>query len=304
MEAEKGVFDGATPWPPPTTETYLSHGELGGFPTNPTPFTTLTTTPLFTLLNTSDPIQMAYFNNINDATFYPIPDISGELGFYPFAEQASATEEIGMVNPTFPDWWSMTGQPGPVACSPANFWTTGNGYGECQSNPFVDQCLTREPLDQVDSTTSYATSDNGYGQPQYSGHSWPAVDQQVQHHHTNFSSWDVSNASAPMPETLAMLPAHSSGERRSYFEPPRNLIFTNHKQFSLTIGGPTRAGSLLATPMWKIVEHNRHCTICPTSHRKMCAHYIRPMPVQLGPSYCQRGGSSHMECPTPTRTSM
>jgi len=55
---ENGVFNHATPRPPPTVETYLSHGELeGGFPHIPNPtYPTFTTASLFTLLNSSEPI--------------------------------------------------------------------------------------------------------------------------------------------------------------------------------------------------------------------------------------------------------
>jgi len=77
---------------------------------------------------------MASFNNADDTTFYPVPDVSGEFGFYPFAEQTSATDGVGMVDSTFPDSWSTAGQPGPVARSPANLLTTANSYGECQPN--------------------------------------------------------------------------------------------------------------------------------------------------------------------------
>jgi len=85
---------------------------------------------------------MAYFDNTNNTDFYPLHDISGELGFYPFAEQTSATEEIGMVeNSTFSDWWGMVGQLGPVTCPPTNPWTTVSNCGECQSNAFIGRCL-------------------------------------------------------------------------------------------------------------------------------------------------------------------
>jgi len=188
----------------------------------------LTTTSFFSLLDTSDPIQMAYFNDTNNASFHPVSDVPGELGFYPFAEQTSGTEEVGMLdNSAFSDRWSMVGQPEPVACSPTNLWDTASGYGECQFHPFVDQSLTREPPDQVASATSYSSWDNGYGQPLYPDYHLPGAIQQTRYCHPGFSGWDVPLADVAVPEILAVAPIPSSGECRSHLETSRDLILTN-----------------------------------------------------------------------------
>ena len=247
---------------------------------------------------------MTYFNN-TDANFYPISDVPEELGCYPFVEQTPATEGVGMAdNSIFPDWWTTAEQVVPVARSPTNFYTTANNCGECQFNLFVDRDLTREPPGPVASATSYATWGNSYGQPEYPVHDWPAAGQQVTYHHPGFSSWDVSLASVAVPETLAVAPTPGSGECRSYFETRRNLTSTNYEQFRSTTGGPTRASSLLAPPMWKVLEHSGHCaTPLTPSHGKTYIRYIRSMLVRLGLRYCRLGGSSRMECPVPARTS-
>jgi len=73
---------------------------------------------------------MAYFDNTNDANFYPTSDVPRNVDFYPFLGLTSATEKVDMVNnTTFPDW-SMVGQPEPVVYSPTNLWATASNCGE------------------------------------------------------------------------------------------------------------------------------------------------------------------------------
>ena len=140
---------------------------------------------------------MAYFNDTDNASFHPISDVPRGFSLYPFLVQISATEEVGMVNDhTFPDFWSMVGQPEPVVCSPTDLWATASNCGECRFKLFVDQYLTREHPDPVTSATPYATWDNSFSQPQYPGYYWPPAGQRAQYHHPNLSTRDCSLASA------------------------------------------------------------------------------------------------------------
>jgi len=151
---------------------------------------------------------MAYFNNTDSPSFYPISEVPGEVNFYPFLAQASATEEVGVVgdytDTTFPGWWSTIGQPGPAVYSPTTLLATTSNCGECHPNFLVEQCLTREPPEPVATATSYATRYNGYCQPPYPGNYWPAVGQQAQYLRPSHSSSDspLVSASVYQPEAV------------------------------------------------------------------------------------------------------
>ena len=145
--AKKGVFDKATPGPPPTTEIYLSHERSGGgffpHPSNVV-YPTLETTSLFTLPNSYHRIPMAYFNDTNNTNFYPTLSAPGELDAYPSLNHTSVTEEFNeQAYNTFPYRWGMVGQAGLTANSP-----TRANYGRCHYNIFVDQCLRHKSQNQ------------------------------------------------------------------------------------------------------------------------------------------------------------
>jgi hypothetical protein len=186
---------------------------------------------------------MAYYNNTN---FYSTSSAFGEPDAYQFLSQTSAAEEVNdQAYGTFANGWGMAGQPGPVVGSPTNLRDVAN-YGKYHCRLFVDQRLRRESLDSVASSASYATWVDGYGQPSYSGHYWPAAGQQAQSYHSGFSSRDDSFASTVASETSTVVPIPSSGKYLFYFSTLRNRVLTDHDQSRSTTGGLTGADPLPA----------------------------------------------------------
>jgi len=93
---------------------------------------TLTNDSLSTLLNTSNRIPMAHFNNIDDTGFYAAFSMSNELEAYPFLNHWSSTQEFGyQTNDALTDHWSMPQQPELQVGSPANLWATSYGKYCC-----------------------------------------------------------------------------------------------------------------------------------------------------------------------------
>lgn len=134
--AEIGVFNKASPWPPPTAETYLSQAESEGglFPQPPNAvYPALSTAFLFTLLDAFNPIQMAYFNN-NNADLRSGPSGSGVYAHFPSLSQTLATNTEGPVDPRY----------------------DGPSYGERYSSRFIDRRLTRR--EPPGSATSHASN--------------------------------------------------------------------------------------------------------------------------------------------------
>jgi len=184
--AEKGVLERATPWPPSTAGAYLSRREfVGDFSSLPNAvYPALTTASLSTPLDAFHPTQMAYFNDPNNADFYS--SVSGGFYSYPppsqtFAIDTERTNGQTYTDPTDP--WSMVRQSGPMV-EPINLWATANS-GERHSDPFIDSCLTCEPLESVAPTTSYTSRTDGY--------SWPSYDRsanyrQAQSHYSGYLS--------------------------------------------------------------------------------------------------------------------
>ena len=105
---------------------------------------TLTTTSLFTLLNTSHRIPMDYFNNADSASFYPTSSATSELDEYPFFGQISSTKDFDVqAYNAFASCWGMTEIPCiPIGASTSLQETAGHGKHCCHL--FVESCLTPE----------------------------------------------------------------------------------------------------------------------------------------------------------------
>ena len=92
-------------------------------------YPTLTTASLFTLLNASHyPIQMAYFDNTDNANFYFTSSAPEALYAYPVLSQPSTGEGVNEPT-TFAYDWSTAEQLGPTVGSATDSQVAAN-YGE------------------------------------------------------------------------------------------------------------------------------------------------------------------------------
>jgi len=80
---------------------------------------------------------MAYYNNADDASFYPISAFD-ELDTYPFLNQISATEGENIEAPhTFTDDWNVGGQPDYMVGSLTSLGAEPS-FGKNDYSPFDD----------------------------------------------------------------------------------------------------------------------------------------------------------------------
>ena len=149
---------------------------------------------------------MAYFNNTNNAGFYPSSSFSGGLDAYPYLSQGSATEEFNhQISGTFTDHWNMVG-------SPISLQATAS-CGKYHCDLFVNLCLKRGSSESVASVTSYGASANDYSQMSHRGNHWPTVNEWPQYHHSGFSSHSGSFVGTVASErSVAQIPVPSSSK--------------------------------------------------------------------------------------------
>ena len=132
--AEVGVFYKATARPHRTTEMYLSHGGWRErlLLTHPTP-SILHSQQLCSQLSPATrfypiyPIQMSYYTDIHNTTFFPTSSVRDEPNADTYPSEAPATEEAGPQDSSiFADRWSTVERPDSVVGSPASIRTTSS----------------------------------------------------------------------------------------------------------------------------------------------------------------------------------
>ena len=93
------------------------------------------------LLSTHPTEPMAYFNNINNADFYPTSP-SGEFDMYPFLSRMSANEEaIIHTHDTFTNGWRMDEQPGHMIGSSTSLQVEAS-FGKHHRSLLIGEYLT------------------------------------------------------------------------------------------------------------------------------------------------------------------
>ena len=95
--------------------------------------------PIFTLLNSSYQIQMAYFSNSNNAGFYSPSSAPSEFNAYPFPSQTPVNDGANV----FADDWSTGGQPSYTA-GPSMSLRPEATFGKCSCSLLDKRRLTRE----------------------------------------------------------------------------------------------------------------------------------------------------------------
>jgi len=149
---------------------------------------------------------MAYFNNTDDAYFYPTSD---ELDVYPFASQTPPTGDVNLETPgAFADGWSQGGQPYNAVGQSASLWAEASS-GEYDCSLLDDWRLTYEFPESVSSVTSYLAPALGYGQPPFPGHHWPITSPYTQPYSSGIVSRDYPFASTEVTEASTVFPTSS-----------------------------------------------------------------------------------------------
>jgi len=221
---EKGVFNKVTAWPPWITEMYLSRGKLDDFFPSPTRRhssyahnnTILHPSPTRSV----DP--MAYFNHVNNDTFYPASTTSGEFGAYPFLGQMSANDEGSVpTSDPFANGWGVGGQGGYMDSEPMGFQAV-TSFGEDNSSLPAGRRLTRGFPESVPLVTSQTIQTHDYGQPPYPEYYWPPTDQYAQPDYSGAT--DLANyfANTMTLEAPVEVPTPSSSKR--FFLPWNRVI--------------------------------------------------------------------------------
>ena len=215
LTARKFVFYKATAVSPHATKTYLSHRELEGglfpHPSNAV-HPTLTTTSLFTLLNTSHRIPMDYFNNTDSASFYPSSFASSELDAYPFFGQISTTKDFDVqAYNAFASCWGMT----EIPSLPIGVQETAD-HGKHRCHLFVESCLTSE-------FQWFGTHRTSPRPMAVVNHSPPAI----------IGRWLVTrpNPTAPIPGTRMILPPPRWRQNHSLRSQPPVVVRTSLWKF-------------------------------------------------------------------------
>ena len=191
-------------------------------------------------LDTLHPIQMAHFNNANNASIYSTSSTSGEPHENPHLNRTLATDTWGEVSQTYvgpSDRWRMARRPGPMVGSPTSLRAAA-GFSECHSNRSIGWCLTHRPAESVDSVTTYTTRTDGDAWPSYD---WSADYEWAQSHRSSFLSRDRPLASTAVSETSTAMPAPGSGE---YISPlPEELGTYGSRIVPLDDWGVNRGGA-------------------------------------------------------------
>jgi len=189
------------------------------------------TAQLFALLNMLYQTPMAYFNNTDDAYFYPTSD---ELDVYPFANQTPPTGDVNLETPgAFADGWSQGGQPYNAVGQSASLWAEASS-GEYDFSLLADWRLTYEFPESMSSAAPYPTPALEYGQSPFPGHYWPITAPYTQPYGPG-TSRDYPFASTAVTEAPTMVPTSSSS---NFSLTLRNRILTDHEQLRSTTGGP------------------------------------------------------------------
>ena len=156
---------------------------------------------------------MAYFNHVNNDTFYPDPTTSDEFGVYPFLGQMSTNEEGNV--PTFDPFangWGVGGQEGYMESEPVGL-QAATSFGEDSSSLPAGRRLKRAFLEPVPSVAPHTIQTHGYGQPSYPEYYWPPAGQYAQPDYSGAA--DLANyfANTMTLEAPMELPAPSSSKR-------------------------------------------------------------------------------------------
>ena len=195
------------------TWTYLSHGKLGGFfPQQPNAiYPTLAAAPIFTL-NTFYRIPMAYYNNADDASFYPTSTTSNEFGAYPFLNQMPTAEGTNFGVPNiFTDDWNVGGQQDFMVGSSTSL-RAEESFGKHDCSLLGDRSLTYASLESAPSVASYPTQTNGYDQLPYPDHYWPVTDGYAESCRSGIVSRDNSFVTTGASEASMADPTPSSSK--------------------------------------------------------------------------------------------
>ena len=153
---------------------------------------------------------MAYFNNDNNASFYPTFSSPEELDACQVLSQMSVIEEPNLANNTFSDLWNTCEQSGPIDSSRASLWATAN-QGKRYCNPFVERCLTVESSESFASASSCVTQSDDNGQPLYPGNYWP-TDGHQSHPYNSYPGLGDPFAGMVASEASTIVPTPSSGK--------------------------------------------------------------------------------------------
>jgi len=173
------------------------------------------TAQLFALLNMLYQTSMAYFNNADDANFYPTSD---ELDVYPFASQTPPTGDVNLETPgAFADGWSQGGQPYNAVGQSASLWAEASS-GEYDCSLLDDWRLTYEFPESMSSVTSYPAPSLGYGQPPFPGHYWPITAPYTQAYGSGIVSRGYPFVNTAATEAPTLVPTSSSSKQHFSFD--------------------------------------------------------------------------------------
>jgi hypothetical protein len=217
--AIKGVFDNVTPDTLDDRDAFNPTESWGRALSSPTlrflpyAYNSFALSPLNTFYRTS----MAYFNNINNANFYPTSSTSGEFGMYPLLSQMSANEEQGQDIPThdpFTNGWRMDEQPGHMIGSLTSLQAEAS-FGKHHQSPHRRVSYPESP-ESVSSATPYVAPTHDHNLQPHPGNCRLSTGQSTQSHRYGIVSRDNSFASTVASEAPAVVPVPSSGK---YFSP-------------------------------------------------------------------------------------
>jgi hypothetical protein len=197
---------------------------------------TLSTTHLFTAL-------MTFYHHEADFNYYPTTTSAAarRLDERPFLNQPRAVNQFsGPAHDILADRWGMATKQGSAFGSQPSL-PGGAGFGEHRSKVSSKSCLTRGCLDPVAEATSYNLGFDGYSQPSFTNHCWPAQSQQPYLGQAGSSDWGTFPTRSTMaPGPSRMIPTPSDG-KIFFLAASRNPMLTDHEQSRSVNGERTRA---------------------------------------------------------------
>ena len=244
--AENGVFEQSHSLATSHSRDVLKPESLGvGFSSLPNAvYPALITVSLSTLLFAFYPIQMAYFDDASNASYYS--SVSGGLYPYPPASQTFDTDTGGAYGqyaaPT--DQWGMARWSGPMVGSPTSLREISR-FGERHLGSFTHWCLTHEPPESEAPTTSYTSGTVGHCWPSYD---WSADYQQAQSYHSGYLSGDSPFATTAASEMSTAVQIPSSGEYQL-----EELGAHQSETVPLNYWGANQSGA--STSMFSVVDY-------------------------------------------------
>jgi len=222
---------------------------------------------------------MAYYNNADDASFYPTSTAFGELDAYPLLNQISAIEGENIEAPhTLTNDWNVGGQPDYMVGS-----LTGLGaepsFGKNDCSPLGDWCLTSASLESVPSVTSYAPQTNGYDQSSYPEHYWPVNGQYAESYRSGVANRDDSFFSTGESEYPTVVPTPGSGKHLILLRNFEGTDAHRSRTAPLDYWGDSESGPSTSTFYTVSARARSSYTTLLTPPHRTCKHRTNPVLV-------------------------